>query len=1196
MINERAARRALIIIALAALSVGLAAAFTGHNGLARWIWAVGTIPVVAGLAISIARDVLAGRMGVDAVAFVSMAAALTLGQTLAGVVVAIMYAGGNALEDFAVGRAERDLKSLIDRAPRVAHRKTGESFEDIPIDKVAVGDGIIVRAGEVVPVDGQITSLNASLDESAVTGEPIPVTRFTGDAARSGAINAGETFEMRASATAGESTYAGIIKMVTSAQTAKAPFIRMADRFALLLLPVTLLVAGAAWALSGDPIRGLAVLVAATPCPLILAAPVAFIAGAAQAARRGILIKGGGPLEALARTHTVMFDKTGTLTVGGARLVAVETAPGQDRDELLRFAASLEQASHHVVAAAIVSAAVGMRLKLKIPQNVRETMGSGLEGIVEGRKVRAGSHQLVYGNGRLEEWAARALRRASWRSALSVFVSIDGRAAGALLLADELRRETPRAVRALRNAGVARIVMVTGDRADSAETIGAALDLDAVLADRVPADKVEAVALEQRLNPTVMVGDGINDAPALAAADVGVAMGARGASASSEAADVVILVDQLDRVSDAVVIARRTRAIAMQSIVVGMALSGFAMGAAAFGWLTPVAGALTQEAIDVAVILNALRALSPGGARSRASLPIAAAQDLRQDHERLEASLDRLRQIADALDDADAKTAVEYVAEANRIVAKDVVEHELADESSVYPRLSNILSDGYGLLAMSRAHREILHMARLLARLADGLTPNDADRYLIRDGQRIIESIESLVRIHSAQEEDIYESAGSERVAERRWLGKGQLKALRGHGAVPGLGSQSASKSGWNWRMAAFALAVLALGGGWLTWSLHRSTAAHYVTQKLERGPVVRTVTANGIVGPTATAPVGARVSGVIQALSCDANRQVKAGQLCAKIDPRPYQIVVDQGKADLAVAEARLEKDKVNSAQAQAAFERHEALAQRRAHSRKARDKSRKAYEQAQAQIKRDEATVAQLQAVRHAAEINLGFTDIVSPIDGTVVSRNVEMGQTIAAGSETPPLFVIAADLTLTHIGAILSEKDIGEVKLGDKASFSVASFPNHPFAGEVTQILPSSQTIQNVATYDVVISAPNPDLLLKPGMTATIRIVVDRRDDVLRVPNRALRYSPRDLAVPNGPGGPRMPPDGWSQLWVLRDGKPTAIPVQLGLDDSANTEIVEGEVRPDDELIIDESGGALEKPAAMVPPDPRLGKPKS
>jgi heavy metal translocating P-type ATPase len=822
----------------------------------------------------------------------------------------------------------------------VAHRKVAELFEDISIDKVAVGDAIIVLAGEVVPVDGQIVSPNASLDESAVTGEPIPVTRCTGEVARSGAINAGETFEMRALATAGESTYAGIVKMVTAAQTAKAPFIRIADQFALFLLPVALVVAGAAWALSGDAIRGLAVLVAATPCPLILAAPVAFIAGAAQAARRGILIKGGGPLEALARVHTVMFDKTGTLTVGGARLVAVETAPGQDPDALLRFAASLEQASHHVVAGAIVSASVAKGLKLQIPQDVRETMGSGLEGVVEGRAIRVGSHQLVCGEARMEEWAARALRRASWRSALSVFVSIDGRAAGALLLADELRRETPRAVRALRNAGVARIVMVTGDRADAAETIGAALDLDAVLADRVPADKVEAVALEQRLNPTLMVGDGINDAPALAAADVGIAMGARGASASSEAADVVILVDQLDRVSDAVVIARRTRAIAMQSIVVGMGLSGLAMGAAAVGWLSPVAGALTQEAIDVAVILNALRALSPGQVGRCASMPEAAAHDLRQEHEMVKASLDRLRHIADALDEADAKTAAEYIVEANRIVTKDIVEHERADESSVYPRLSNIISDRSGLFAMSRAHREILHMARLLARLADGLSPNDADRYLIRDGQRIIESIESLVRIHNAQEEDIYENAGSELVAERRWFSAGKSIGPRARGAVPGLAFQSAPKSGLGWRIAAATLALLAFGGGWLTWSLHRGTVAHYVTQKLEHGSIVRTVTASGVIGPTAAAPVGAQVSGVIQALYCDANMKVKAGQRCAKIDPRPYQIVVDQAKADLAAAEARLEYDKVNLAQAQAAFERNQIRAKRRAFN-----KSRKTY-----------------------------------------------------------------------------------------------------------------------------------------------------------------------------------------------------------------------------------------------------------
>jgi heavy metal translocating P-type ATPase len=759
--TDRNLRKALIVIALMGLVLGIMAWFAGRDVLAGRIWAAGTVPVVVGLAVSMVRDFMAGRMGVDTVAFVSMSAALLLGQNLAGAVVAVMYAGGNMLEDFAVARAERDLKSLVDRAPRVAHRRIDESVEDVPINKVAIGDVILVRAGEVVPVDGVISGAGATLDEAALTGEPIPVTRNKGDPVHSGTINAGETFELRATTIAGESTYAGIVRMVTAAQTAKAPFIRLADRYALLLLPVTLLLAGAAWLLSGDPIRGLAVLVAATPCPLILAAPVAFVAGVSRAARLGILIKGGGPLEALARTHTVMFDKTGTLTVGGARLVAVETAPGESADEVLQLAGSLEQASHHVVAAAIVSAALARGLTLDAPDQVRETMGSGLEGCVGGKQVRVGSHQLVCGSGRPESWAVRALRRASWRSALSIFVSVDNRAIGAILLGDELRRETPRAVQALRAAGISRIVMVTGDRADAAETIGAALDLDAVLADRVPSDKVEAVAIEQRLHPTLMVGDGINDAPALAAADVGIAMGARGASASSEAADVVILVDRLDRVSDAVVVARRARGIAVQSIGAGMALSGLAMLAAAFGWLTPVASALTQEAIDVAVILNALRALTGGKALGHPAMTPTAARALHQDHKDLEASLDRLREIADALDDAVPASAVVLIGEANHLVARQIVEHERDDEGRIYPRLAKFLQDGAGLAAMSRAHREILHLARLLARLSDGLTTEDADRYLIRDAQRVIESIESLVRIHNAQEEDIYEHAAS---------------------------------------------------------------------------------------------------------------------------------------------------------------------------------------------------------------------------------------------------------------------------------------------------------------------------------------------------------------------------------------------------------------------------------------------------
>ena len=332
-LSERIFRRALIVVAVAGLLLGLVAWTLGRTDLANWCWAGGTIPVVIGLLVSMIRDFLAGRLGVDAVAFVSMSGALALGQNLAGIVIAMMYAGGNVLEDFAVARAERDLRSLIDRAPKIAHRRIASTIEDVPIDQIAIGDDILVRAGEVIPVDGVIASPVAVLDEAAVTGEPIPVSRQAGELARSGSLNAGETFELRASTTANESTYAGIVRMVSAAQTAKAPFVRMADRYALLLLPLTLITAGGAWYLSGDPIRALAVLVASTPCPLILAAPVAFIAGVAQAAKRGILVKGSGPLEALARTHTVMFDKTGTLTIGGARLVAVEAAPGQSTDE-----------------------------------------------------------------------------------------------------------------------------------------------------------------------------------------------------------------------------------------------------------------------------------------------------------------------------------------------------------------------------------------------------------------------------------------------------------------------------------------------------------------------------------------------------------------------------------------------------------------------------------------------------------------------------------------------------------------------------------------------------------------------------------------------------------------------------------------------------------------------------------------------
>lgn len=611
--DESALRRLLLTIAIAGLALGLEVWRSGLGPLSPdTIWTAATLPVVVTLAISILRDFWIGRIGVDAIALVSMSAALLLGQALAAVVVAIMYAGGTVLEDFARGRAERNLKALTDRAPRVAHRKSAHGTETVPIEQVAVDDEILVRAGELLPVDGILIDASAVLDESAVTGEPLPERRGTGDALRSGTVNAGEAFVMRASAVADDSTYAAIVRMVAAAQTAKAPFIRIADRFALLLLPVTLLLAGIAWRLSGDPIRGLAVLVVATPCPLILAAPVAFIGGVSRAAHAGILMKGSAALEALAQIRTAIFDKTGTLTLGGAELIEIDVAPGRQADELLRLLASLEQASHHVLADSIVRIARHRTLVLSQPRNVREHRGEGLNGLVDCMSVAAGSRQLVLGNEPLPKWAESGESRYRDAQVLRVFLAIDGRLAGIFTFGDAIREDAVGTVRALRSAGVTRIVMLTGDDGTAAEKVSASLKLDAVFADATPADKVETVEAEKATAPTMMVGDGINDAPALAAATVGIALGARGGTASSEAADVVVLTDSLQPVAEALRIARRTRGIALQSIIVGLALSSVAMIAAAMGHITPVAGALLQEGVDVAVILNALRALGEG--------------------------------------------------------------------------------------------------------------------------------------------------------------------------------------------------------------------------------------------------------------------------------------------------------------------------------------------------------------------------------------------------------------------------------------------------------------------------------------------------------------------------------------------------------------------------------------------------------
>ncbi|HUZ88196.1 MAG TPA: heavy metal translocating P-type ATPase [Candidatus Baltobacterales bacterium] len=603
---------AILLIVLAAVAAGAVLWLAREPSLADLAWAVAVVVALVPLGISVAKDLWHHETGVDVIALLAMAGSLVLGQYLAGAVIGLMLSGGQALERFASARARRELSALLSRAPRVVHRYLEGELTSPDIAEVRQGDRLLVKPGEVVPVDGVVTSEAAVLDESALTGESMPVEHLTSDHVRSGAVNVGAPFDMRALTTADESTYAGIVRLVREAQDSKAPFVRLADRYALWFLPLTLVVSAAAWAISGDPVRALAVLVVATPCPLILAAPVAIVAGISKAAHRGVIVKGGGALETLARVRTLVFDKTGTLTAGSPRVAAVEAFGRFDSNELLRLAASLDQVSPHVFADGIVVAARDRQIALHFPEGVQEHPGKGIDGVVDGHRIALGQARWLQDGKPMPEAAADVRKRMAADGASAVFVAVDGAISGALIMVDPVRGETPQALRMLRLAGINRIVLLSGDRKDVAERVGAALGVDAVLSEHTPEQKVAAVRRESSRAVTVMVGDGVNDAPALAVADVGIAMGARGATASSEAADAVIVVDRLDRVAEAVLIARHARRIAVQSVVAGMALSMVGMLLATAGVLPPVAGAFFQEVIDVAVILNALRALGAG--------------------------------------------------------------------------------------------------------------------------------------------------------------------------------------------------------------------------------------------------------------------------------------------------------------------------------------------------------------------------------------------------------------------------------------------------------------------------------------------------------------------------------------------------------------------------------------------------------
>lgn len=756
-------RRAVVLFALVTGLLGAGGVLWALDwgGPAALTWAAAT---VVGLAVSTATTVAAVRQrrpSVDVIAVLALGGSLVVAEPLAGAVVAVMLASGQLLEARATARAHRELRLLVGRAPRTARRLHDGTVSEVPVEQVRPGDRLLVGTGEVVGVDGRLRGSTA-LDESALTGEPLPVDRHAGDDVRSGVVVTGPPVELVAVSAAADSTYAGVVRLVAQAQAGSAPLVRTADRFAVMFVPFTLLLAGAAWAWSGDAVRAVAVLVVATPCPLLLAAPIAIMSGLSRAARLGVVVKGGGALERLAAGQVVLFDKTGTLTQGRPEVVTVVTAPGADADEALRLAASLDQVSPHVMAGAVVSAATTRGLALTLPSGVHEEHGAGLRGDVAGREVRVGRAGWVGGGGPEPAWVERARRRADLDGSLTVFVAVDGLTVAGLLLADPLRPDAPRMVRALRRVGFERVVLLTGDRPSTAAAVGRLVGVDEVLAERSPADKLAALRDLGRDRVTVMVGDGVNDAPALAAADVGVALAARGATASSEAADVVLTVDRVDALADAVLVANRSRAIALQAAWVGMGLSVVAMVAAAAGWLAPAVGALVQEVVDVLAIGIALRAVLPGRVHTvrMSDVDQDVAARLRREHDAVHAVVERVRSTADALSERTPDLApVARLLEELELV---LLPHERAEERDLLPLLARAVGTVEATVGLSRTHAEIEAQVSTLRRLLPGPGADDAGDPTtggsatedVVELRRLLYGLYAVLRLHEAQEEE----------------------------------------------------------------------------------------------------------------------------------------------------------------------------------------------------------------------------------------------------------------------------------------------------------------------------------------------------------------------------------------------------------------------------------------------------------
>lgn len=750
-------KRLALILQLSCLAIGAIAYFWARPDLALLLWSGAAIAALLLMVWEMAQNILVGSIALDIIALLALFVSLMLGEALAGVIVATMYLGGQWLEDIAHGRVQRDMNALLERAPRFANRISNDQIERVDIADVRPGDKLLVSRGDVIPVDGTLLSPTAAIDQSSLTGEALPVNASRGDLLLSGVSNASDAFEMRATKPYAQSTYAGIVKLVEDARSSKSPTMRIADRYAVFFLIATVLTSTLAWFISGDPVRALAVLVVATPCPLILAVPIAILSGVSRNARRGVLVKGGDALEGLARAETLLLDKTGTITDGRARLLDIRTRGSMEPSRLLSLAASLEQGSHHVMAESIVAEARRRKMALYLPERLKEEAGSGVEGWVEGHKVSVGGTAFIggrIGNGKsLSEMQSIA----QGRGATLVCVAVDDELAGGLLMADSIRIETPTVLQRLRDAGLRRIVLLTGDDARHAEYVAATLGLSEFRSGLQPSDKISAVQAERAKGSVIMVGDGVNDAPALAAADVGVAMGARGAAASAEAANVVLLVDRLDRLVAARQIAERSIAIARQSAIAGMLLSGAAMGVSVAGYLSPIQGALIQELIDIAVILNALRALGAPLLQGRRTGAIAPAEvtSLEDEHRSMTEVIGEITALADDTLDLPADDLRRRLTELDVLLSDRLLRHEARDEQEIFPRLRGKGRWEPIFTGISRSHMEIRRRLYVFNTLVRSLSAEagDAER---REIQRLLDGLAAIAILHIEEEEEIY--------------------------------------------------------------------------------------------------------------------------------------------------------------------------------------------------------------------------------------------------------------------------------------------------------------------------------------------------------------------------------------------------------------------------------------------------------